>query len=155
MDAEPRTVDLVVETDALLPMTGRDVVYDAIVAVDDGEIVYAGPRDDARDRFVATRTLGDPDTVVFPGFVDTHAHAGAHFFGTLCDDENIITALYDLWFPMEAAYDPDMTRAAACLGMWDAVRSGVTTLGNDEYFPQAVAEAAERIGIRCLVANRI
>jgi cytosine/adenosine deaminase-related metal-dependent hydrolase len=53
--------------------------------------------------------------VVMPGFVDTHTHVGAHIFGTVCDDENIITALYDLWFPMEAAYNPEITHAASCL----------------------------------------
>ena len=90
-----------------------------------------------------------------PGFVDTHTHVGAHFWGTLCDDENIITALYELWFPMEAAYDPELSYVACLLGYWDAVKAGVTTLGNDEYFPEATAQAATTIGIRSLVANRI
>jgi 5-methylthioadenosine/S-adenosylhomocysteine deaminase len=152
MPEQSRTVDLVIEG-TVLPMAGRDVLYDAMIAVDDGEIVYVGDR--ARGAFTGRRTIAEPDSLVMPGFVDTHTHVGAHFWGTLCDDENILTALYDLWFPMERAYDPEMTRAASCLGMWDAVRAGVTTVGNDEYFPQATAEAAERIGIRCLVANRI
>jgi 5-methylthioadenosine/S-adenosylhomocysteine deaminase len=56
---------------------------------------------------------------------------------------------------MEAAYDLETTHAAACLGLWDALRAGVTTVANDEYFPEAVATAAERLGNRCLVANRI
>ena len=90
-----------------------------------------------------------------PGFVDTHTHVGAHFWGTLCDDENIITALYELWFPMEAAYDPELSYVACLLGYWDAVKAGVTTLGNDEYFPHATAQAAATIGVRSLVANRI
>jgi 5-methylthioadenosine/S-adenosylhomocysteine deaminase len=152
---ETQTVDLVLHADAVLPMTGADVIYDAIIAVDDGVIVDVGSRESESASFTGRQTIAERDSVILPGFVDTHTHVGAHFWGTLCDDENVITALYDLWFPMERAYDPDMTRIASCLGMWDAVRSGVTTIGNDEYFPQATAEAAERIGIRCLVANRI
>ena len=56
---------------------------------------------------------------------------------------------------MEGLYTPEITHAGACLGYWDALRGGVTTLGNDEFFPAAVAEAAEKVGIRSLVANRI
>lgn len=149
------SVDLLIETGAMLPMTGRDVVYNAVVAVKDARIVYAGPRDEAPQRFSAAETIRDPDALMMPGFVDTHTHVGAHFFGTLCDDENIITALYDLWFPMERGYDPELAHTASTLGFWDALRSGVTTVGNDEYFPEATAEAAVRLGVRCLVANRI
>lgn len=149
------SVDLVVEVGALLPLTGDDVVYDAVVAVDQGRIVYAGPRDGASAPFIGSEVIRDADGVVMPGFVDTHTHVGAHFFGTLCDDENIITALYDLWFPMERGYEPELTFAACLLGFWDALRAGVTTVGNDEYFPEATAEAATTIGARCLVGNRI
>lgn len=148
-------VDLVIEVGALLPLTSDEVVYDALVAVDDGRIVYAGPKADAPSRFEGSAVINNPDGVVMPGFVDTHTHVGAHFWGTLCDDENIITALYELWFPMEAAYDPELTYAASLLGYWDAVKAGVTTLGNDEYFPHATAQAAATIGVRSLVANRI
>jgi cytosine/adenosine deaminase-related metal-dependent hydrolase len=149
-----REVDIVVEVGALLPLSSDEVVYDALVAVDDGRIVYAGAKAGAEE-FSAAEIIRNPDGVVMPGFVDTHTHVGAHFWGTLCDDENIITALYELWFPMEAAYDPELSYVACLLGYWDAVKAGVTTLGNDEYFPEATAQAAATIGIRSLVANRI
>ena len=148
-------VDLVIEVGALLPLTSDEVVYDALVAVNDSRIVYAGPKTDAPSRFQGREVIRNPEGVIMPGLVDTHTHVGAHFWGTLCDDENIITALYELWFPMEAAYDPELTYVACLLGYWDAVKAGVTTLGNDEYFPRATAEAATTIGIRSLVANRI
>ena len=150
-----REVELVVEAGAMLPLTSPEVVYDALIAVEDGRIVYAGPAEPARAEYAAKQVVRDPAGVVMPGFVDTHTHVGAHIFGTVCDDENIITALYELWFPMEAAYDPELTHAASCLGLWDALRGGVTTVGNDEFFPAATAEAAARLGARALVGNRI
>ena len=149
-----RDVDIVIEVGALLPLTSDEVIYDALVAIEDGRIAYAGTKAGA-DEFNAAEVIQDPDGVAMPGFVDTHTHVGAHFWGTLCDDENIITALYELWFPMEAAYDPELSYVACLLGYWDAVKSGVTTLGNDEYFPHATAQAAATIGVRSLVANRI
>jgi 5-methylthioadenosine/S-adenosylhomocysteine deaminase len=148
-------VDLVVEAGAMLSMAAPEVVYDALIAAKDGRIVYAGEAGRAPDEFIGAETIRQPGGVVMPGFVDTHTHVGAHIFGTVCDDENIITALYELWFPMEAAYDPAMTYAASSLGLWDALRGGVTTVGNDEFFPAAVAQAAARLGARALVGNRI
>jgi 5-methylthioadenosine/S-adenosylhomocysteine deaminase len=148
-------VELLIDVGALLPLTSDEVIYDAVVAVDEGRIVYAGSRAAAPAEYEGSEVIRDPDGVVMPGFVDTHTHVGAHFFGTLCDDENIITALYDLWFPMERGYEPELSYSACLLGFWDAIRAGVTTVGNDEYFPQATAEAAKTIGARCLVANRI
>jgi cytosine/adenosine deaminase-related metal-dependent hydrolase len=138
---EQLAVDLLIETGAMLPMTEVEVVYDASIAVRDGRIVYAGPRSLA-PVFEPKELIRDFDAVTLPGFVDTHTHVGAHFFGTLCDDENVITALYDVWFPMERGYDPELTYIASTLGLWDALRSGVTTVGNDEYFPEATARAA-------------
>jgi cytosine/adenosine deaminase-related metal-dependent hydrolase len=150
-----RQVDLVVRVGAMLPMTGPSVVYNALLAIDGGRLVYAGEASSADDEYVGKQNVDEPDGVIMPGFIDTHAHVGAHLFGTVCDDENIITALYEIWFPMEGEYTPEITRAGACLGYWDALRGGVTTLGNDEFFPAAVAEAAETVGARSLVANRI
>jgi 5-methylthioadenosine/S-adenosylhomocysteine deaminase len=152
-----RQVDLVIRAEAMLPLTTAvaSVVYDPLIAIDGGRIVYAGEAAAAGEGFAGRQTIAEPSGVVLPGFVDTHTHVGAHIFGTVCDDENIITALYELWFPMEAGYDPAITHAASCLGLWDALRGGVTTVGNDEFFPGAVAEAAAKLGARALVGNRI
>ena len=151
----PAHVDLLIEVGAALPMTGREVIYDAVIAVDGGRIVHVGSADAVADRLSADRTIGGKSSVALPGFVDTHTHVGAHFFGTVCDDENVITALYKVWFPLEYGYDPELMHAASCLGLWDAIRAGTTTVANDQYFPDATARAAARLGARALVACAI
>ncbi len=150
-----RQVDLIIEAGAVLPMTGPTVIYDAMIAVADGRILYVGDAATGRAQFTAEKVIGDADSVVMPGLVDSHTHVGAHLFGTICDDENVITALYDLWFPMEDAYDEEIIHAGSCLGFWDAVRSGTTTLGDDLFFPEATARAAVRIGARALICDNI
>ena len=69
--------------------------------------------------------------------------------------KNVITALYKVWFPLEYGYDPELMHAASCLGLWDAIRAGTTTVANDQYFPDATARAAARLGARALVACAI
>jgi 5-methylthioadenosine/S-adenosylhomocysteine deaminase len=151
----PAHVDLLIEVGAALPMTGREILSDAVIAVHEGRIVHMGPAEAVGDWLSADRTIGGESSVALPGFVDTHTHVGAHFFGTVCDDENVITALYKVWFPLEYGYDSELMHAASCLGLWDAIRAGTTTVANDQYFPDATARAAARLGARALVACEI
>lgn len=135
-------------------MSARNqVIENGAVAVKDGRIVWVGPSADCSHR--GDREISALGSVVMPGLVDTHTHVGAHFFGTLCDEENVITAVYDVWFPMELEWDHDSMYAASCLGVWDALRNGVTTVANDQYHAQAAAEAADKLGIRALISREI
>lgn len=148
-------VDLIIETDAVLPMTDDSVIYDAMVAVDTGRIVYVGPVEEGRARFTSEQLLGGPHTVLMPGLVNAHTHVGIHFFGTLCNDGNLITALYQLLFPMEFHLDEEMMYTASSIGIWDALRGGVTTVCDHFHFPDATAAAASELGLRGLVAGKI
>jgi 5-methylthioadenosine/S-adenosylhomocysteine deaminase len=147
--------DLIVRPGAILTMVDDSVLYDGMIAVKDGRIAYVGDRQAGEELYEGDRVIDDSQAVVLPGFVDTHTHLGAHFFGTMIDEENVITAVYDLWFPMEFAWDHETMHAASCLGIWDALRSGVTTVANDQYYPQATAEAVDALGMRALVSYEI
>ena len=59
-------VDLLLRAGAMLPMTDRSVVYDGLVAVKDGRIIFAGPARDAADQYSAARTIHNPDAVLRP-----------------------------------------------------------------------------------------
>ncbi len=150
-----QTVDLIIETGAALPMVDRSLVYDALIAVDDGKIVFVGDREGGRQRFDSETVIADRDGVAMPGLVNAHTHVGIHFFGTLCDESNVINALYDLIFPMEVGFDEELMYAASSLGLWDAVRGGVTTVCDHYHFPDATAKAAHRVGVRGVIADKI
>jgi 5-methylthioadenosine/S-adenosylhomocysteine deaminase len=150
-----QTVDLIVEVDAALPMNDRSVLYDPMIAIDAGRILFIGSRDAGRQRYTSPAVVGGAGTVALPGLVNAHTHVGLHFFGTLCDDANVINALYDLIFPMEVAFDEELMYTSASLGLWDAVRGGVTTICDHYHFADATARAAHRIGVRGLLADKI
>jgi 5-methylthioadenosine/S-adenosylhomocysteine deaminase len=148
-------VDILIEAGGMLPMTGGDVVHDALVAVKDSRIVYAGPAADAKGEYESDTVIGTPDSVVMPGLVNGHTHVGSHIYGTLCDDADVLSALYEIIIPMETGFDEDMMFASSSLGLWDAVRGGVTTICDLYHFPEATAQAAKRIGVRGLFADKI
>jgi 5-methylthioadenosine/S-adenosylhomocysteine deaminase len=151
----PQPVDLIVRTQAALPMTSETVVYDAMIAIKDGRIAFVGPAEEGELLYSSHERIEEPDSVALPGLVNAHTHLGIHFFGTLCDEGNVINALYDLLFPMEVGFDEELMEAAAALGVWDAARSGVTTVCDHFHFPEATARAMKRIGLRGLVADKI
>jgi 5-methylthioadenosine/S-adenosylhomocysteine deaminase len=149
-----KPTDLLIHAGHALPLVGASVLTDAVIAVDNGTISYLGTAASA-PRFAPSRTIHEPTGLVIPGLVNTHTHLAAHLWSTLCEDENIITALYEVWFPMEQYLTDEIVHCGGLLGLWDAVRSGVTTVANDEYFPDATARAVDKIGCRALIANRI
>jgi 5-methylthioadenosine/S-adenosylhomocysteine deaminase len=151
----PQPADLIIRTGAALPMTDDAVVYDAMIAVKDGRITFVGDATEGSALYRSDAVVGGPDSVALPGLINAHTHVGIHFFGTLCDEGNVINALYDLLFPMEVGFDEEMMQAAAALGLWDAARSGVTTVCDHFHFPDATARAMHRIGLRGLVADKI
>jgi 5-methylthioadenosine/S-adenosylhomocysteine deaminase len=148
-------VDLIIEVDAALPMLGQSILYDALIAIDDGRIVFIGDRETGRQAYSSQTVIGGSGTVALPGLINAHTHVGLHFYGTLCDDMNVINALYDLIFPMEVSYDEESMYAASSLGLWDAVRGGVTTICDHYHFANATARAMHRVGVRGVVADKI
>jgi 5-methylthioadenosine/S-adenosylhomocysteine deaminase len=150
-----QTVDILIQAGGMLPMTGDDVVHDAVIAVKDSRIVYAGPAADARDEYESDTVIGSPEMVVMPGLVNGHTHVGSQIYGTLCDDADVLNALYEIIIPMEPGFDEELLYGSARLGLWDAIRGGVTTICDLYHFPEATAKAAKEVGMRGLIADKI
>jgi 5-methylthioadenosine/S-adenosylhomocysteine deaminase len=53
-----------------------DIVRDGALYQRDGVIVEIGPRDEMLRRYPEAPRLGSPDTVLMPGFVNSHHHVG-------------------------------------------------------------------------------
>ena len=136
-------------------MTDDAVLRATAIAIKDGIIVWVGPAQDAARRFQARDVIEDQDAVVLPGLINAHTHVGAHFFGTLCNNANLITALYHVLFPMAHRFDDEIMFAALSIGLWDAAKGGCTTVCDHYPFPEATARAAEQIGLRALIAGEI
>ena len=148
-------VDLLVGADVLYPMTGDDdIVLDAEIAIRDGRILYAGPRKQPGD-WSARQTVGGRHRAVLPGFVNCHSHAASLVFRSQSDDGAGGAALYTVAFRAERDIGPDEWRDLAFLGVIDMIKSGITTINDIWYEPEALAEAAAAAGLRGQIANKI
>lgn len=95
----------------------------ADLLIDDGRVAEVGPGLRARDAEPVDAT----DTIVMPGFVDTHRHAWKSLFRNLGDSASSGEA------PVSAAvlgdhYQPEDVYAGTLIGLLGAVEAGITTV---------------------------
>jgi len=118
----------------------------ADVLIDDGVVAEIGPGLRARD----TEQVDATDTIVLPGFVDTHRHAGASLSRNLGEPE---------W---GRSRDPDRVEdvyAATLIGLLGAIEAGVTTvadwsfLRSDDTLVEAALQAHADAGLRTVFVH--
>jgi 5-methylthioadenosine/S-adenosylhomocysteine deaminase len=117
------------------------------VLIEDGRIAEVGQALRARDAEVVDAT----DTVVMPGFVDTHRHTWRSLFRNLGERgssaDGVLPDLGEL-------YRPDDVYAATLVGLLGAVEAGITTVVDwcelhlDDPATDAALQAHEDAGLR-------
>lgn len=105
-----------------------------------------------------TPVIGDvsidaTDKIVMPGLIDLHFHTA---LGKGYNDHLPLWEYLDeCWYPMIRALDYDAAYWAAQASYTEAIKSGVTTV-NDMYRRlDALADAADEIGIRAILSNDV
>lgn len=123
------------------------------VIVEDGRIASisagSGPTELRRDDEVIDAT----DKIVMPGLIDLHYHTA---IGKGYNDHMPLWEYLDeCWYPLIRALDPEAAYWAAMASYMESIKSGCTTV-NDMYRQlDALADAAEDIGIRAVLANDV
>jgi 5-methylthioadenosine/S-adenosylhomocysteine deaminase len=122
------------------------------VLIDGDRIVWIGPVADAPVDGAET-VIDATDKVVMPGLVDLHFHTA---LGKGYNDHLPLWEYLDeCWYPMIRALDFEAAYWAAMASYAEAIKAGVTTV-NDMYRRlDALAVAAEEIGIRAVLSNDV
>jgi cytosine/adenosine deaminase-related metal-dependent hydrolase len=124
------------------------------VLIDDGTIAEVGTGIRARDAEQVDAT----DTIVMPGFVDTHRHAWTSLFRNLGDGDPRTTAPGSVWAVADH-YGADDVYAATLAGLLGAAEAGITSVVDWSHLPaeRGLAEAALRAhadaGLRTVFAH--
>jgi 5-methylthioadenosine/S-adenosylhomocysteine deaminase len=89
--------------------------------------------------------------IVMPGLIDLHYHTA---LGKGYNDHLPLWEYLDeCWYPIIRALDPEAAYWAAMVSYLESIKAGVTTV-NDMYRQlDALAQAAEEIGIRAVLSN--
>jgi 5-methylthioadenosine/S-adenosylhomocysteine deaminase len=124
----------------------------ADVLIEDDKVVEVGPGIRARD----AEQIDAADTIVMPGFVDSHRHARRSLFRNLGQGGS---QAEDAPAVLGGHFAPEDHYAAALIGLLGAVEAGITTVVDwpdihlDEAAAEAVLRAHEDAGLRTVFVH--
>lgn len=147
--------DLLLTADLCLTQDAeRRVIEKAALAVKDGRITALGGRDELA-RLQPAKRLDLGRALLMPGLVNAHTHVSMTFLRGLADDLPLHEWLTAHIFPREQRLTADIVKAGALLGCAEMIRTGTSAFVDMYLFADAVAEAVDASGLRCLVGEAV
>jgi len=145
-------VDSLMHARWVVPILPAGVLEHHSVAVRDGRIVAVLPTAEAKATYTATHEDEFTDSVLMPGFVNAHSHLGMSLMRGYADDHCLIDWLTKHIWPGEAVFVSEtFVRDSAELGLAEMLRGGTTTCNDMYWFPEALAELVDRVGMRAVI----
>lgn len=122
------------------------------IAIENGRIHAILPTTEAREQFVAARTVDLPRHALVPGFVNAHTHAAMSLFRGLADDLPLMDWLQDHIWPAEAKWaHEEFIADGTRLAVAEMLRGGTTCFNDMYFFPDVTARVAAQAGIRSVI----
>lgn len=127
----------------------RTIYAPGAVFVDGRRIADVGPSDALAARYPSVdRVVDGAGTVVIPGLICLHTHAGWTVFRGYVEDRNFRDVVVGTYNPMNALMLPDERRRLAAYAYLEHLRNGVTTLVELEEDVEVVAPFVDKAGLR-------
>jgi len=147
--------DLVVVGGVVLTADGDWNIYDpGAVAVDGGDIVGVGPREEVEGAYHGQERIEASGRLVMPGLLNAHTHAPMTLFRGIADDLPLETWLYKYIWPAEAKWvDPDFVRLGTQLAAAEMIRSGTVLFCDMYFFQDEVAQVCREAGLRVVIGE--
>ena len=141
------TADILFIHADIVSMDSNNQIYtDGWLAIKDGKIMSLG---DTPERPNANKVIDSKGAIIFPGFIDTHAHLG---MSSLTNKLKITS--YTDWLINAKKLEATLTPQDIFIGTKDALqkisRSGVTTINDMYFFPDMAEKAALEFGLRIM-----
>ena len=150
MNHPPQTVDTLIHPGWIVPVVPRAAVLEQhSLAIAGDRIVALLPRQET-GQITAKNVLELPGHAIMPGLVNSHGHAAMSLLRGFADDQPLMPWLEQHIWPAEAAHvSAGFVRDGVELAIAEMIRCGTTTFSDMYFFPDACAETAQRLGMRC------
>jgi len=154
-DKQMQDIDLIISGGKTLLMDKNNTCLDnAAIAITASDIIDIGPASDIASRYSAKKTISAKDSLIMPGFVNTHTHAAMTCFRGIADDLELMDWLNNYIFPAEAKnVNPHLAYWGSKLACAEMIKSGTTTFCDMYILEDETARAAKETGMRCLVGE--
>jgi 5-methylthioadenosine/S-adenosylhomocysteine deaminase len=143
---------IIVRNGIVVTLNGADdVLFGGTVVIEGDRISHVGVDEGAPAD--GAKVIDATGKIVMPGLVDFHYHTALG--KGYSDHLPLWEYLQTCWYPMIRALDPESAYWAALASYSESVKCGVTAV-NDMYRQlEALADAAEKIGIRAVLSNDV
>ena len=136
---------------------GLGIIEDGALAIDGQRIIAVGKTSELDSNYGNSDTVIDAKMKsVLPGFIDAHTHTGSAITRGVSQDVPEIEWMFKTRAPFDKYTKPHHSMAGAALAVLEAVKSGVTTLGE---IGSNMGYVAEHVfvpsGIRANVASTV
>lgn len=128
----------------------RQIFYNSSIAIVSGRIADLAPSEEIKKHWLADQVLDLPQSMLLPGLINAHTHAAMTFLRGFADDLSLLEWLQTKIFPVESRLTAEIVRLGSLLGYAEMLACGVTACVDMYLFENAVLEAAEQAGIRCM-----
>jgi 5-methylthioadenosine/S-adenosylhomocysteine deaminase len=132
----------------------RRVLARGAVAIRGNRIAAVGPAQELERRCEAARRIVAGGKLVLPGFINLHSHTPLLALRGKGEDQGS-ASLYGPAMAVSSTLTEEDTYHLAMLGFYELIRFGSTTVGENYHRMQALAPAAERIGIRAALSEMV
>uniref|UniRef100_A0A7V4KEJ1 Amidohydrolase n=1 Tax=Fervidobacterium pennivorans TaxID=93466 RepID=A0A7V4KEJ1_FERPE len=129
------------------------VYFNGMLGVNNDTIEFVGK--DIPNGFHPDLKVDCTGCVIMPGFVNAHVHLGEWLFKGMMDEVDFQGLFYSSLFKWEASLDPDILYWGSLAAITEALRCGVTTVGDMYHHAEATARAVEVSGIRACIGQLI
>ncbi len=131
---------------------GHPVLDHHSIAIEQGRIHAIVPTNEAREQFVAQRTVDLPRHALVPGLINAHTHAAMTLFRGLADDLPLMDWLHQHIWPAEAKWvHEEFVADGTRLAVAEMLRGGTTCFNDMYFFPDVTAKVASQAGIRSVI----
>lgn len=157
MGGSKQQADLIIFAAHVVPVVPRNVVLaDHAIVIKDSRIVALLPRAEAEAAFEAASVKELPNHVVTPGLVNMHTHSPMTLLRGLSDDKPLMNWLMEDVWPTEGKFvDADFCRDGMMHAAAEMIRGGTTCFNDMYFFPGAICDVMEQVGIRGAVGQII
>lgn len=148
-----QTIDTLIKGRWLIPVVPENTVLDDhAVAIHAGRIIDILPNNEADSLYRAANTVELSRHALLPGFVNAHNHSPMSLFRGMADDMPLMDWLQKRIWPAENRWvDESFVEDGSLLAIAEMLRSGTTCFADMYFFPDQIAKAAQRTGIRACV----
>ena len=147
----PLEADILIENCTILPMDGRGIIEDGLIATKNNIITYAGPKTKA-PKIETEKTIDAAGMVATPGLINCHTHLAMALFRGIAEDQLLKTWLTKTIWPLEAKLTPQDIYYGSLLGCLEMIKSGTATFADMYFHEETVAEAVQEAGLRAVLA---